>query len=156
MADPYQARGRAQGGGPAGRTGTRVPSGGSGSIRWPVRDAQAALIRRYVQVGVVRPVWRDFPCMDGQSFRAAVAARAAGMQGKFWALHGYLLTCQPAGEPAGLRTDAYLRSVAKRIGRAREGEPHAQPRAMLNRGTTSETLMPDTCPGEGMYVSQRR
>jgi hypothetical protein len=45
MADPYQARGQAQGGRPAGRAGTRVPSGGSGSIRWPVRDAQAALIR---------------------------------------------------------------------------------------------------------------
>jgi hypothetical protein len=88
MADPYQARGQARDGRPAGRAGTRVPSGGSGSIRWPVRDAQAALIRRYVQVGVVRSVWRDSPCMDGQSFWAAVAARAAGVQGKFWAFHG--------------------------------------------------------------------
>jgi len=44
-ADPYQARGQARDGRPAGRAGTRVPSGGSGSIRWPVRDAQAALIR---------------------------------------------------------------------------------------------------------------
>lgn len=82
MADPYQARGQALDGKPAGRAGTRVPSGGSGSIRWPVRDAQAALIRRYVQVGVVRSIWRDSPCMDGQSFRAAVAARTTGVQGK--------------------------------------------------------------------------
>ena len=111
MADPHQARGQARDGRPAGRAGTRVPSGGSGSIRWPVRDAQAALIRRYVQVGVVRPVWRDSPCMDGQSFRAAVAARAAGVQ-----------------ESSGRST--------------------AQPGAILNRGTTSETLLPGTCPGE--------
>jgi hypothetical protein len=88
MADPYQARGQARDERPAGRAGARVPSGGSGSIRWPFRDAQAALIRRYVQVGVVRSVWRDSPCMDGQSFRAAVAARAAGVQGKFRAFHG--------------------------------------------------------------------
>jgi hypothetical protein len=88
MADPYQARGQARDARPARRAGTRVPSRGSGSIRWPVRDAQAALIRRYVQVGVVRSVWRDSPCMDGQSFWAAVAARAAGVQGKFWAFHG--------------------------------------------------------------------
>ena len=79
MADPYQAHGQARDARPAGRAVTWVPSGGSGSIRWPVRDAQAVLIRRYVQVGVVRPVWRDSPCMDGQSFRAAVAARAAGV-----------------------------------------------------------------------------
>jgi protein-disulfide isomerase len=57
------------------------------------------------------------------SIRAAAAARAAGMQGKFWAFHAYLLTCQPAGEPAGLLTHAYLRPAAKRIGRAQEGEP---------------------------------
>jgi 2-hydroxychromene-2-carboxylate isomerase len=80
------------------------------------RDCQPALIRRWVQAGVVRWVWRDFPCTDCQSFRAAVAARAAGTQGKFWAFHDYLLTCQPSGEPAGLLTDAYLESVAKRIG----------------------------------------
>ena len=80
------------------------------------RDCQPALIRRYVQAGVIRLVWRDFPCTDGQSFRAAVAARAAGMQGKFWAFHDYLLTCQPSGQPPGLLTDAYLKSVAKRIG----------------------------------------
>ena len=122
MADPYQARGQAQGGRPAGRAGTRVPSGGSGSIRWPVRDAQAALIRRYVQVGLVRPVCGTLPAWMA-SILAALAARAAGMQEKVWAFHAYLLTCQPAGEPAGLLTHAYLRPAGKRIGRAQEGEP---------------------------------
>lgn len=45
------------------------------------RDTEPALIRKYVDTGVVRLVWRDFPWVDAQSVAAAVAARAAGMQG---------------------------------------------------------------------------
>ena len=45
------------------------------------------------------------------SILAAVAARGAGMEGKFWAFHAYLLTCQPAGEPPGC-SHAYLRPAA--------------------------------------------
>jgi protein-disulfide isomerase len=40
------------------------------------RDTEPALIRKYVDTGVVRLVWRDFPWVDAQSVRAAVAARA--------------------------------------------------------------------------------
>jgi protein-disulfide isomerase len=69
-----------------------------------------------VDTGVVRLVWRDFPCGDAQSVRAAVAARAAGMQGKFWAYHDYLFAHQFPDEHSGLVTDAYLRAVARRVG----------------------------------------
>ena len=47
------------------------------------RDTEPALVRNYVDTGVVRLVWRDFPWVDAQSVAAAVAARAAGMQRKF-------------------------------------------------------------------------
>ena len=80
------------------------------------RDTQPALIRQYVDTGVVRLVWRDFPWVDAQSVAAAVTARAAGMQGKFWPYHDYLFAHQSPDEHSGLVTGAYLRSVARRLG----------------------------------------
>src|SRR5258707_12739047 len=38
------------------------------------------------------------------------------MQGKFWAYHDYLFAHQFPDEHSGLVTDAYLRSVARRLG----------------------------------------
>jgi protein-disulfide isomerase len=80
------------------------------------RDTEPALVREYVDTGVVRLAWRDFPWVDAQSVAAAVAARAAGMQGKFWAYHDYLFAHQSPDERSGLVTGAYLRSVARRLG----------------------------------------
>ena len=80
------------------------------------RDTEPALVRKYVDTGVVRLVWRDFPWVDAQSVAAAVAARAAGMQGRFWAYHDYLFAHQSPDEHSGLVTGAYLRSVARRLG----------------------------------------
>ncbi len=80
------------------------------------RGTEPTLIRKYVDTGVVRLVWRDFPWVDAQSVRAAVAARAAGLQGKFWAYHDYLFAHQFPNEHSGLVTDSYLRSVARRLG----------------------------------------
>jgi protein-disulfide isomerase len=80
------------------------------------RDTEPAIIHKYVDTGVVRLVWRDFPWVDAQSVAAAVAARAAGMQGRFWAYHDYLFAHQSPDEHSGLVTGAYLRSVARRLG----------------------------------------
>jgi len=80
------------------------------------RDTEPAIIHKYVDTGVVRPVWRDFPWVDAQSVAAAVAARAAGMQGKFRAYHDYLFAHQSGDEHSGLVTGAYLRSMARRLG----------------------------------------
>ena len=80
------------------------------------RTIEPTLIRRYVDAGVVRLVWRDFPWVDAQSVAAAVAARAAGRQGKFWPYHDYLFAHQFSSERSGLVTGAYLRSVARRLG----------------------------------------
>lgn len=79
------------------------------------RVTEPALVRRYVDTGVVRLVWRDFPWVDAQSVTAAAAARAAGMQGKFWQYHDYLFAHQSPDEHSGLLTGAYLRSVARRL-----------------------------------------
>jgi protein-disulfide isomerase len=60
---------------------------------------------RYVDTGKVRFVYRDFPRGDqGSGLDAAVAARCAGTQGKYWAMHDRLFA-------AGGRLDkqVYLR-----------------------------------------------
>ena len=80
------------------------------------RGTEPALVRTFVDTGVVRLVWRDFPWIDQQSMAAAVAARAAGLQGKFWPYHDYLFAHQFPSERSGLVTGAYLRSVARRLG----------------------------------------
>ena len=79
------------------------------------RETEPALVKRYVDVGVLRIEWRDFPYFGGQSVEAAVAARAAGRQGKFWRFHDavYALELPPR---SGQLTTSRLESIAKQIG----------------------------------------
>lgn len=79
------------------------------------RKIEPALIRRYVNTGVARIAWRDFPFYGEQSTRAAVAARAAGEQGRFWQFHDALFAHQFKAR-SGKLTDAYLRGVARGVG----------------------------------------
>ena len=48
------------------------------------RETQPALVERYVDTGVLRLEWRDFPYIGEESVPAAVAGRAAAAQGRFW------------------------------------------------------------------------
>lgn len=48
------------------------------------RDVLPALISEYVDEGLLRIEWRDYPIFGETSVEAAVAARAAGKQGMFW------------------------------------------------------------------------
>jgi protein-disulfide isomerase len=48
------------------------------------------LVKRYIENGTLRLEWRDFPHFGEESRRAAVAARAAQEQGKFWEYHDLL------------------------------------------------------------------
>lgn len=73
------------------------------------------LVRQYVDTGVARIAWRDFPFYGKQSVRAAVAARAAGEQGGFWPFHDALFAHQVPLH-SGKLTDGYLRSVARKAG----------------------------------------
>ena len=53
-------------------------------------QVQPELVRRYVNAGKVRLVWRDFPVIDGESEPAAQAASCAAAQGRFWQYHDAL------------------------------------------------------------------
>jgi protein-disulfide isomerase len=79
------------------------------------RRTQPELTRRYIDTGVVRLVWRDFPTFGEESMRAAVASRAAARQGRFWQFHDALYARQPRMN-SGRIDDAFLRDVARRAG----------------------------------------
>ncbi|MCE1180656.1 MAG: DsbA family protein [Micrococcales bacterium] len=53
-------------------------------------ETKPALIKRFVDAGVLRIEWRDFPYRTDGSLVAAKAARAAGNQGRFWQFHDAL------------------------------------------------------------------
>ncbi|WP_206606912.1 MULTISPECIES: DsbA family protein [unclassified Streptomyces] len=51
------------------------------------RGTEPGLISRYVDKGLLRIEWRNFPLFGEESERAARAAWAAGQQGRFWEFH---------------------------------------------------------------------
>ncbi|WUS98226.1 DsbA family protein [Streptomyces sp. NBC_00708] len=51
------------------------------------RDTEPALVEKYVDQGVLRIEWRNFPIFGAESEAAARASWAAGRQGRFWEFH---------------------------------------------------------------------
>ncbi|WP_307817516.1 DsbA family protein [Nocardia acididurans] len=54
------------------------------------QDTEQALIGKYVDAGVLRIEWRNFPIFGEESKQAAAAGWAAGQQGRFWEFHNAL------------------------------------------------------------------
>jgi protein-disulfide isomerase len=54
-------------------------------------------VESYVEDGTLRLEWRDFPYLGQESANAALAARAAQDQGKFWEYHDLLYKNQSGG-----------------------------------------------------------
>lgn len=115
------------------------------------RETWPRLQARYVDTGKVRFVYRDYPRADrGPGLDAAVAARCAGDQGQYWAMHDRLFSEQGdldtvrfvryAGE-LGLDNDLFLRCLRER----RSVEAILQDRSEANRwgfhGTPGFILM---------------
>ena len=82
------------------------------------------MVEEYVESGTLRIEWRDFPYLGQESLNAAVAARAAQEQGKFWEYHDLLYHNQPGGFPreklvelareAGLDVERFEADLASR------------------------------------------
>lgn len=67
------------------------------------------LKRKYLDTGQIRVFWRDYPIRGKDSWRAALAGRAAARQGRFWEFHDLLY--------GGAKlSDAGLRDAASRAG----------------------------------------
>jgi len=69
------------------------------------------LYKEYVKDGTLRIEWRDFPYRGEESVNAAVAARAAQAQGRFWEYHDLLYDSQFSGY-----SDENLIALARRAG----------------------------------------
>ncbi len=68
---------------------------------WPI------LFSEYIDTGKVRLVYRDFPrALSGPSVDTALAARCAGEQGQYWAMHDRLFASGDKFSPAQLRQQA--------------------------------------------------
>ena len=76
---------------------------------------EPALMQRYVDSGQVRYEWRDYAYLGPESVTAAVAARAAGRQGKFWPFHDALYA-QQRPENRGQVDQAFLDGIARQTG----------------------------------------
>jgi protein-disulfide isomerase len=75
------------------------------------RETWPRLQAKYVDTGKVKFVYRDYPRADrGAGVEAAVAARCAGAQGRYWAMHDRLFT-----EGGRLESNAF-KGFAKSIG----------------------------------------
>ena len=73
------------------------------------------LKNEYIENGMLRLEWRDFPYLGQESVKAAVAARAAQEQGKFWEYHDVLYQNQK-GENRGAFSDENLAGFAREAG----------------------------------------
>ncbi|MBU6530102.1 DsbA family protein [Streptomyces mayonensis] len=79
------------------------------------RDTEPELIRSYVDKGVLRIEWRNFPIFGEESEQAARAAWAAGRQGKFWDFHDQAYSKTRKKNTGAFSTDK-LTAMAKAAG----------------------------------------
>lgn len=61
------------------------------------RETLPLLVDEYVDAGLLRVEWRDLPVFGEESFNGAVAARAAGEQGRFWEFHAAVFANEDPG-----------------------------------------------------------
>lgn len=79
------------------------------------RETEPELVRRFVEKGVLRIEWRDFPYIGPESLPAAVAGRAAAAQGRFWEFGEVVYSQQR--RPRSSDFDAsHLRAYAEQAG----------------------------------------
>ena len=72
-------------------------------------------MERYVENGTLRYEWRDFAYLGQESVNAALAARAAQEQGRFWEYHDVLYENQGSVN-SGAFSDEALVGFAEKVG----------------------------------------
>jgi protein-disulfide isomerase len=78
------------------------------------RSVEPELIRRYIDTGKAKLVFRHFPWIGPESRRAAEAASCAGAQDRFWEYHD-LLYAQQHGENSGFLSADTLKRLASQL-----------------------------------------
>ncbi|WP_067567037.1 DsbA family protein [Nocardia acidivorans] len=80
------------------------------------RTIEPKLISKYVEQGVLRIEWRNFPIFGQESENAARAAWAAAQQGRFWEFHHAVQTGAPEKKNTGALTPDRLADFAEQAG----------------------------------------
>ncbi|WP_369204923.1 DsbA family protein [Streptomyces sp. PU-14G] len=78
------------------------------------RDTEPKLVDKYVEKGLLRIEWRNFPVFGKGSERAALASYAAGEQGRFWQFYDAVYADK--GNEKNDFTDAHLHEIAEEAG----------------------------------------
>lgn len=79
------------------------------------REVEPELVDEYVEDGTLKIEWRDFPYLGQESVNAALAARAAQEQGRFWEFHEVLYDNQDS-QNSGAFSDDNLMRLAEEAG----------------------------------------
>lgn len=112
------------------------------------RDIEPELIKRYVDAGVLRIEWRDFPIFGEESLHAAKAGRAAASQGKFWEYLSAIYQDAPDNGHASL-PHATLVDYAKQVGISDIGKFEAD----MNDPSADADIRADATEGSEIGVS---
>ncbi|MEW2223033.1 thioredoxin domain-containing protein [Streptomyces sp. NPDC006990] len=78
------------------------------------RDTEPKLVEKYVDKGLLRIEWRNFPVFGEGSERAALAGYAAGRQGRFWQFYDAVYADK--GNEKNAFEDGHLRELAEQAG----------------------------------------
>jgi protein-disulfide isomerase len=77
------------------------------------RETWPALRAKYVETGKLRFLYRDYPRSDhGPGLQAAIAARCAGEQGRYWPMHDRLFSAGGRLDQAALKEHARVIGIA--------------------------------------------
>ncbi|MBB1256329.1 DsbA family protein [Streptomyces alkaliterrae] len=79
------------------------------------RETKPELVKKYVDTGVLRIEWRQFPIFGAESDRVARASYAAGQQGRFWEFHD-LVFAEERPKNSGAFVQRKLEEMAERAG----------------------------------------
>ena len=105
------------------------------------------LYEKYVKDGTLRLEWKDFPYQGRESVTAALAARAAQAQGRFWEYHDLIYENQSSGNSGGYNEES-LTALAKEakldVGRFKED---------LGEARYEDAVQADFREGQGLGIS---
>lgn len=111
------------------------------------RDTEPKLIKKYVDKGILRIEWRDFPYLGKESGTAAMAGRAAADQGKFWQFNEAMFADQQTPNSGKLTTEFFVK-IAEKIGLDTD-----KFREDLNSDKNHEAIQKDFDEGQSIGVS---
>ncbi len=111
------------------------------------RDTEPALIDEYVDKGILRIEWRDFPYLGPESTTAAQGGRAAAAQDGFWAFHDELYAHQLPPN-SGKLDEEHLVGIAEKLGLDTQ-----QFRADMRSRAVGDAIAKDFAEGQAIGVT---